>query len=124
MKRPHRRVLVVEDHLDGAMSLVILVRQMGHEVEYALNGDAAVTAARRMRPDTVLLDIGLPGGIDGFEVARQLRAEFGGAIRIIAITGYGTEADRQKALDAGIDLHLLKPARPELIEGLLGLNAV
>ena len=120
MNRPRRCVLVVEDNIDGAMSLVMLVKQMGHQVEYVASGDAAVVAARRIRPDTVFLDIGLRGEMDGFEVAKQLRADFGGAIRIIAITAYGTEAERQRGIEAGIDLHLLKPARTELLESLLG----
>jgi CheY-like chemotaxis protein len=114
-----RRVLVVEDNLDSAMSLVMLITDMGHEVEYALNGDAGLAMARKMRPEYVLLDIGLPG-LDGYEVARQLRSEFGDAIRLIAVTGYGMEEDRRKAEEAGFDVHLLKPASPGFLESLLG----
>jgi two-component system CheB/CheR fusion protein len=114
-----RRVLVVEDNLDSAMSLVMLISDMGHHVEYALNGDAGLAMARKMRPEYVLLDIGLPG-IDGYQVARQLRSEFGDAIRLIAVTGYGMEEDRRKAEEAGFDVHLLKPASSGFLESLLG----
>jgi CheY-like chemotaxis protein len=114
-----RRVLVVEDNLDSAMSLVMLISDMGHEVEYALDGDSGLAMARKMRPEYVLLDIGLPG-VDGYEVARRLRAEFGDAIRLIAVTGYGMEEDRSKAQAAGFDLHLLKPVAAGFFESLLG----
>ena len=120
MGRAPCRVLIVEDNLDGAMALLMLVRQMGHQAEYALSGDAALRTARRLRPDTVFLDIGLPGGIDGYEVARQLRSDFGSTVRIIAITAYGADADRQRAMEAGIDLHLIKPADIKMVESLLG----
>ena len=92
---------------------------MGHQLEVASNGPAAIEMARRLRPDIVLLDIGLPG-LDGFEVARRLRDEHGGSVRIIAITAYGSDNDRRLAQEAGCDLHLVKPADPRFIESLLG----
>ncbi len=114
-----RKVLVVEDNADQLQSLTILLRLMGHQVDFASTGQAALERARRLRPDVVLLDIGLPG-MDGFEVARHLRAEHGSALRIIAVTAYGTERDRSESRDAGCELHLVKPADPRFIESLLG----
>jgi DNA-binding response OmpR family regulator len=113
-----RRILVVEDNLDQARMLATLIRLMGHEVRCEDNGAAAIAAARRLRPDLVLLDLGLPGG-DGFEVARRLREEFGAGLRIIALTAYGSERDREHATGAGCDLHLVKPADPRFLESLL-----
>jgi CheY-like chemotaxis protein len=115
-----RRVLVVDDNVDSANSIAMLLRERGHEVEVAHDGLKALELARRVRPEFVFLDLGLPG-LDGFEVARALRREPGlqGA-RIIAVTGYAQESDRRRALEAGIDQHLVKPADPAFLESLLG----
>jgi|SRR5690349_16198992 len=115
----NRKILVVEDNADQLHSLMILLRLMGHEVDFATTGQSAIERARRLRPDVVLLDIGLPG-MDGFEVARQLHAEHGRGLRIIAVTAYGTERDRRESREAGCELHLVKPADPRFIESLLG----
>ena len=114
-----RSVLIVEDNVDQAQTLLMFLGMKGHQLEVAVNGPAAIEAARRLRPDVVLLDLGLPG-CDGFEVARRLRQEHGDAVRIIAITAYGTDNDRRQSHDAGCDLHLVKPADPRFIESLLG----
>lgn len=114
-----RKVLIVEDNVDQLRSFVMLLKLMGHEVDFASSGFSALERARRMRPDVVLLDLGLPG-IDGFEVARRLIEEHGSALRIIAVTAYGTEHDRQQSRAAGCELHLVKPADPRFIESLLG----
>jgi CheY-like chemotaxis protein len=101
-----QRVLVVEDNLDQMHTLAMLLRFEGHEVDFAINGYAAIDVAERFRPDVVLLDIGLPG-LDGFEVCKWLKQHPGLArTRIIAVTGYGTEADRAKARAAGCEHHL------------------
>jgi signal transduction histidine kinase len=104
------RVLVIEDNTDAAASLEILLELMGHAVEIARTGPDGLAAARAFRPDLVLCDIGLPGGMDGFAVAKALRGEPAvvGAY-IVALTGYGQPEDRAKALDAGFDVHLTKP---------------
>ncbi len=102
-----RRILVVEDHLDSAELIAELLRDQGHEVFLAHDATAALRIADEQRPCLVLLDIGLPG-VDGYEVARRLRAA-GVPRRIIALTGYARERDRQLALEAGIDDHLVKP---------------
>ncbi len=114
-----RRVLVVEDNLDGVHSLVLLLREMGHQVEYAINGYAAVEMAARMRPDFVLLDLGLPG-LDGFDVCRRLKADPSTAsARIIALTAYAQDEYRLASKAAGCELHLLKPVSVRVLEDLL-----
>ena len=114
-----RKVLVVEDNADQLESFLMLLRLLGHEVDFATTGWTALERARRMRPDVVLLDIGLPG-LDGFEVARRLIEEHGPRMRIIAVTAYGTENDRRESREAGCEMHLVKPADPRFIESLLG----
>jgi len=114
-----RSVLIVEDNADQAHTLLVFLGMKGHQLEVAPSGPAAIEAARRLRPDVVLLDLGLPG-CDGFEVARRLRDEHGAALRIIAITAYGSDNDRLQSREAGCDLHLVKPADPRFIESLLG----
>lgn len=114
-----RCVLIVEDNADQAQTLCAFLGMKGHRLLVAPSGTVALEMARRMRPDVVLLDIGLPG-LDGFEVARELRREYGEAVRIIAVSAYGSEADRRESLEAGCELHLVKPADPRFIESLLG----
>jgi CheY-like chemotaxis protein len=88
----------------------MLLELDGHAVDVALDGASGVSAARRHRPDIVLCDIGLPGGMNGYEVARQLRASPGlEDVMLVAVTGYGQDEDRQKSAAAGFDRHLLKP---------------
>ncbi len=109
----HIRILVVEDNRDAAESLRMLLEFSGYEVTVARSGLEAVETARDMRPQIVLCDIGLPE-MDGFTVARTLRANRHTArSRLIAVTGYGAEEDRQKSLAAGFDAHLVKPVDPE-----------
>lgn len=114
------RILVVEDNRDAAESLRMLLSLSGHQVETVHAGAPALTAAARFRPDVVLCDIGLPGGMDGYEVARALRAdpELCGAA-LIALSGYGQEEDQRRARQAGFDRHLTKPVDPALLAGLL-----
>lgn len=114
-----RRILVIEDHLDAVHTLTYLLRDSGHQVQYAINGYVALTIARAFKPEIVLLDLGLPG-INGFEVCRRLRREPGlEKTRIIAITAMGTEEDRARSRSAGCDLHLVKPVSPEVLFGVL-----
>jgi DNA-binding response OmpR family regulator len=107
-----RRVLVVEDNLDAVHSLVVLLRQDGHQVDFAINGYAALDIAKRFRPDVVLLDLGLPG-LDGFDVCKRLKSASGGEMRIIAVTAYASDEHRARARAAGCDLHILKPYDPQ-----------
>lgn len=108
-----RRVLVVEDNLDTVHSLVMLLRQDGHQVDFAINGYAALDVAKRFRPDVVLLDLGLPG-LDGFDVCSRLRSEPELAqARIIAVTAYAHDEHRVRSRAAGCDLHIAKPYDPQ-----------
>ena len=103
------RILLVEDFADCAKTTATLLRHLGHAVQIAVNGPAALDACRSDRPDAVLLDIGLPG-MSGYDFAQSLRAEFGAATPpLIALTGYGQTSDRQRSADVGIDVHLVKP---------------
>jgi two-component system CheB/CheR fusion protein len=109
---PGRRVLVVDDNVDAARSLVILLSLWGHEVVAVHDGPEALEAAFEHPPEVVLLDIGLPQ-MDGYEVAYRLRhaPEMAHAPRplIIAMTGYGQEDDRRRSREAGFDHHMVKP---------------
>jgi two-component system CheB/CheR fusion protein len=115
-----RRCLVIEDNVDAAESLGLLLRLAGHESEVAFDAEEGLEKARRLRPEIVLCDIGLPGGMDGYAVARAFRAdpELRTAF-LIALTGYGQEEDRRRALDAGFDTHLTKPADIDVLRRLL-----
>jgi len=115
--REHR-VLVVDDNLDYARSFASIVAGIGHKAEYALNGYVALDLMNKFRPDVVFMDLTMPG-MDGFEVARRLKTAFGNAIHIIAVTGRGTEQDRERSAKAGCELHLLKPVDPIVIETIL-----
>jgi PAS domain S-box-containing protein len=114
-----RRVLVVDDNVDAAESIGMLLRLWGHEVRLAHNGPQAIRAAAEQRPEVFVLDIGLPG-MNGFEVARHLRqqSDFHNAL-FIAVTGYGQEEDRRRTEEAGFDHHLTKPVDPVALENLL-----
>jgi CheY-like chemotaxis protein len=114
-----RRVLVVDDNQDVAQSLAMVVDLCGHDVEVAHDGPAALSKAKAAPPDVVFLDIGLPG-MDGYEVARAMRAEakLNQAV-LVALTGYGTEEAKRKSAEAGFNHHLLKPVSLELVESLL-----
>jgi CheY-like chemotaxis protein/two-component sensor histidine kinase len=114
-----RRILVVDDNADAAGSLALLLKFSGHEVHVAHEGEAALRLAERLRPDAVLLDVGMPG-MDGYEVARRLRRRPGmEELIIIAVTGYGAEADKRRAQAAGFDHHLTKPIEVASVESLI-----
>ncbi len=114
------RVLVVDDNVDGAESLAMLLDMRGHATKMAHDGPDAVAAVRDFRPELVFLDIGLPG-FDGNEVARRIRAGQAGCQPVlVALTGWGTEEDRRKTREAGFDHHLTKPVGPAELEAALG----
>jgi CheY-like chemotaxis protein len=105
-------VLVIEDNADAAEVMCELIGLFGHRAEVASSGPEGIEAARRLRPDVVLCDIGLPG-LDGYAVARELRADPATAgVRLVALTGYSGPAERQRSREAGFDLHLVKPVDP------------
>ena len=117
------RVLVVDDHVDTALSLARLLRARKNTVEVAHEGHGALSAAEAFQPDIILLDLGLPG-IDGYEVAEKLRAsEKSRHATIIAISGYGQEEDRRRSAEVGIDHHLVKPVSFAQLESLLASAA-
>ena len=115
-----RRVLVVDDNVDNAEIMAAILRESGHDVHVAFDGRTAVAEARRLRPEFLFLDLGLPG-LDGFQVAETLRREPGmEAMRIIAVTAYAQESDRRRTREAGFDYHLVKPVDMDFVESLLG----
>lgn len=115
-----RRVLVVEDNLDAVHSMAMLIKTMGHEVRFAINGFAALELAREFRPDVILLDIGLPD-LQGCEIARQLKWEPGlEGTRMLAISGRSDQELRRQALEAGCEELLVKPLDPSVLEKILG----
>jgi len=104
-----RRILVADDNADALESLAVLLKLSGHEVFSAPNGAAALEAAAEHRPEVVLLDIGMPL-LDGYEVARRIRAQtWGRSMMLVALTGWGQDADRLRSREAGFDSHLVKP---------------
>ena len=111
---PRKRVLVVEDDLDSVHSMAMLIKMMGHEVQFAINGFAALDIARSFRPDIVILDIGLPD-FEGDHIARQLRYEPGlEHTQLIAISGLPEEHLEEKALRAGCGEFYRKPIDPSM----------
>ena len=115
----HMRVVIVEDNGDAAEALTMLLELFGHQVTVVSNGLAAIDAVRNATFDIGLVDIGLPG-IDGYEVARRIRMiPNAKTMTLVALTGYGQEADKQRALSAGFDEHLTKPVKIERLQALL-----
>jgi len=111
--------LVVDDNDDAARSLAMLLRTMNHDVQVANDGESALQMASAWHPDLVILDIGMPG-MDGYEVARRLRAQPAlSQLTLIALSGYGQEADRRRSREAGIDAHVVKPLEPAALEALI-----
>lgn len=114
------RILVVDDNMDAAQALALVLSDWGHQVRIAADGPAALLAARAWRPQLLLLDIGLPG-MDGFGVAAVLRAEPAVAsCRIIAVSALHNEGDHARLAAAGIDQFLRKPVDLEFLHSLLG----
>jgi PAS domain S-box-containing protein len=114
-----RRVLVADDNRDAAESLAMLLRMDGHDVSVATDGTEAVALFARMQPDFAILDIGMPG-LNGYEVARRMRKEAKGRpLRLVAVTGWGQQADKALAFAAGFDHHFTKPLEPDKLLDLL-----
>jgi signal transduction histidine kinase len=114
----HVKVLIVDDNEDGADSLAEVMRLLGAEARVARTGAEALSVAQEFGPELVLLDIGLPG-MDGYEIARRLRALTPARMRLVALTGYGSDRDKRMASEAGFDDHVVKPASAQVIETLL-----
>jgi two-component system CheB/CheR fusion protein len=114
-----RRILVADDNADALESLALLLEMGGHEIFSAANGAEALESAERHQPEVALLDIGMPH-FDGYEVARRIRAQpWGKQITLVALTGWGQEADRRRSREAGFDSHLVKPLDLDKLSALL-----
>ena len=106
---PPSRILIVDDNLDAADVLTLLLRGLGHEVESVNGGLAALECGPAFHPRIVLLDLGMPG-FDGFETARRIREQpWGRSVSLVAVTGWGQLRDRHRTWEAGFDAHLVKP---------------
>jgi CheY-like chemotaxis protein len=118
----HQRVLIVDDNRDAAESLAMILSLSGTTVEVALSGAQALEKVRSFAPDIVLMDIGMPG-MDGYEVARRLRADVATRdLVLVALTGWGQAEDRERAIKVGFDEHLTKPVDPEALSLVLSLR--
>jgi signal transduction histidine kinase/ActR/RegA family two-component response regulator len=120
-----RRILLIEDNAQAAEALSMLLELFGHEVQIAGDGSAGVALFERFSPDVVLSDIGLPGEMDGYAVARALRerAKNPSDLMLIALSGYGQDRDKERALAAGFDAHLTKPVDHATLELMLRQDA-
>jgi CheY-like chemotaxis protein len=114
------RILVVDDIADTAESFARLLGRMGFDTTFVTDPRLAVDTAYRFGADLVFLDIGMPE-LDGYEVARMLRGQFGwDKLRIVAVTAYGQQSDRDRSRQAGFDAHVVKPVSLELVKSILG----
>jgi DNA-binding response OmpR family regulator len=113
------KILIVDDNRDVTSSLATFLQLIGHEVRVAHDGEKALQLAEEFHPQTMLLDLGMPG-MDGYEACRRIRkATWSRNMRLIAITGWGQDEDRRKSAIAGFDEHLVKPVNPEALAHLL-----
>jgi two-component system CheB/CheR fusion protein len=112
------RILVADDNRDAADSLQRVLALYGHEVRVVYDGSSAVNVGTEFRPRVAILDIGMPG-TNGYDVARALRTRHGDAVTLVALTGWGQEADRRRSAEAGFDHHLVKPVDPLTLNALL-----
>jgi CheY-like chemotaxis protein len=115
-------VVIAEDHVDSRDLLQFALEQLGHRVEPCEDGVSAIERAVTGKPDAMLIDLGLPGN-DGYQVARAVREALGGTVRLVALTGYGQPDDRERALAAGFDVFLVKPAEIDAVERALSASA-
>ena len=114
-----RRILVADDNHDAGETLAMLLRLDGHEVHVATDGLEAVDMFGRLQPDVVILDIGMPR-LSGHEVARRIRDSGGERpVTLIALTGWGQKADKERAAASGFDHHFTKPVEPDVLSALL-----
>ncbi|MGE5616095.1 MAG: response regulator [Bacillota bacterium] len=126
MKRPPsqqpklHRIVIVEDNLDQVHTLALLLKEMGHTIDYAINGYVALDVVRRFRPDTVICDLGIPG-MTGYEVAAQIKKDPELAdIRVVALTAYNEDKYRERAMELGFDAYYTKPMDLKQLYELFG----
>jgi CheY-like chemotaxis protein len=123
VSRIARRVVIIDDNEDAADTMSMLVEQLGGSARMAHDAVSGLAAVQEFQPDIVFLDIGMPG-IDGYETCRRIRQKPSKKhIVIVAITGWGQSQDKQRALDAGFDVHLTKPVDPVALSRVLAGNA-
>jgi DNA-binding response OmpR family regulator len=113
-----RRIVIVEDNKDVRDLLRLRLKKLGHDVLDAPDGVEGLRVVLQAKPDLALVDLGLPG-IDGFEVAKGIRAELGENVVLVAVSGFGQPDDKRRALEAGFDEHITKPADVKDIESIL-----
>jgi CheY-like chemotaxis protein len=114
-------VLIVDDNLDAAETLAMMLELLGQQTRQAHEGVGAIKAAQEYQPELIFMDIGLPG-LSGHEVASRLRRELGMTQTfIVALSGYGTDEDRRKSMYAGFDSHLVKPLDPSTLPDILAM---
>ena len=120
MAKPTRhRILVVDDNVDAAKTMSMMLKIMGNEIRTAHDGQQGIETAEEFRPDMILLDIGMPK-LNGYDTCRRIREQpWGGSIFIVALTGWGQEDDKRRSREAGFDYHLVKPVEPAALESLL-----
>jgi CheY-like chemotaxis protein/two-component sensor histidine kinase len=116
--RKPRRILVADDNVDSALMLASALRQLGHDVRVAHDGVATIEEAKLFEPEVAFLDIGMPR-MNGYDAGQTLRGHFGDRIRLVAITGWGQEADKRRAAEASFDHHMTKPVEIDAVEDLL-----
>jgi CheY-like chemotaxis protein len=123
--KPRLRILVVDDNVDAAESLAMLLELDGHETRIAHTGESAIDLALAFAPDAAFIDIGLPG-LNGYQVAQRLRADVNGreSLLLVALTGWGADEDRRHAQAAGFDVHLVKPVDFEKLSEVLTIGAI
>ena len=116
---PNRRILLADDNRDAAESLALILRRKGHDVRVAFDGEEVLAIAAEFRPEVAFLDIGMPR-MDGFEAAARMRQEsWGKEVFLVALTGWGMPADRERSGRSGFDAHVVKPASPDTLQELL-----
>ena len=114
-----RRILVVDDNHDAAITMSMMLKLLGHELRTAHDGEAAIEEAEEFRPEVMLLDIGLPK-LNGYDVARHIRSQvWGRTLFLVALTGWGQQDDKRRAAEAGFDHHFTKPVDPVALQKLL-----
>jgi DNA-binding response OmpR family regulator len=113
------RILIVDDHPDTARSYSELLSAMGHQCRYTCDAREAMPLAKELNPQLALLDIGLAPDLDGHALAGLLRAQFGNAVTLVAVTAYGRDEDRRRTRKAGFDAHVTKPMDMALLESIV-----
>jgi CheY-like chemotaxis protein len=117
-----RRILVVDDNVDSAESMAMMLKLSGHDVAMAHDGLEAVNLAQEFQPDLALLDLGMPK-LDGYEAARSIRRQpWGQGIMLVALTGWGQAEDKRRSREAGFDAHLVKPVDFDALEKLVATS--